>query len=281
MKKTLLVLMTLLVAMSVQAQQPAQLRLPRPSPKATMTQTIGITDMTVNYSRPSVKGRQIWGALVPYDQVWRTGANEATTIMFSDDVLVGGQKLAKGTYSLHTIPGKDEWTVIFNSVADQWGSYSYDAAKDVVRIKARPEKGEYRELLTIGVSEMTTDTAKVVIRWENVVVPFIVDTQSVSRSLAAADKAITAAATSRWQTPYRAADFAFSNNRMDEAQRWLDMALKENENTATLWLKARMLEKQGKRADAIRTAEAAIAKASADQQDFATEIRKQSDPWRK
>src|SRR6185295_9599035 len=99
-----------------------QTRTPRPSPKASLTQTVGITDITLTYSRPGVKGRAIWGALVPWDKVWRTGANEATTISFSDDVWINGNKLAKGSYSLHTIPNASEWTLIFNSVADQWGS---------------------------------------------------------------------------------------------------------------------------------------------------------------
>lgn len=280
MRKALLITLSLLLATAAFGQQ-QQLRLPRSSPKATLTQTVGVTDVTINYSRPGVKGRSVWGSLVPFDQVWRTGANEATTISFSDDVLINGQKLPKGTYSLHTIPGRDEWTIIFNSVADQWGSYSYDAAKDVLRVKARPERAEFREWMGFEIPELTTDTAKVVLRWDTVAVPFTVDTQSVSRSLTAAQAAIDSSANARWMTPYRAADFAFNEGRMTEAERWLDMAIKENENTATLWLKARMLNKQGKRADAIRAAEAAIAKATPDQTAFASEIRRQSDMWRK
>ncbi|MDM7914857.1 MAG: DUF2911 domain-containing protein [Candidatus Eisenbacteria bacterium] len=99
----------------------AELKLPRPSPKAQVMQTVGLTDVTITYSRPGVKGRVIWGELVPYDKVWRTGANEATTIAFSSDVKVDGHPLKAGTYSLHTIPTKGDWTVIFNSKAEQWG----------------------------------------------------------------------------------------------------------------------------------------------------------------
>src|SRR5215210_7455145 len=109
MKKTLIALM-ILTALPLVAQQ---LRLPRPSPNATLTQTVGVTDITIKYSRPGVKGRTIWGGLVPYDQIWRTGANEATTINFSDDVMINGQKLAKGTYAFFTIPGKDGWSLVF------------------------------------------------------------------------------------------------------------------------------------------------------------------------
>lgn len=279
MKRSLLIFTA--AALMATASYAQQLRLPRPSPKASVMQNVGITEVTINYNRPGVKGRQIWGALVPYDQVWRTGANEATTIQLSDDVLINGQKLAKGLYSLHTIPGRENWTIIFNSVASQWGSYSYDAAKDALRVTVKPEKAEFREWLTFEFPEMTTDTAKVAIRWENLSVPFTIDTQTISKSLAAADKAISDAASQRWQTPYRAADFAFNNNRMTEAQKWLDMALAEKQNTATLWLKARMLNKQGKTAEAVRAADQAIAAATADEQDFAAEIKKQSAAWRK
>src|SRR5215212_6143403 len=139
----------------------AQVRAPRPSQKASVTQTVGVTDITITYSRPGVKGRTIWGdppagatagtatlddsstrakdaPIVPFGHVWRTGANEATTFTVTDDVLVNGQKLAAGTYSLHTIPGKDEWTVIFNSDAGQWGSFSYDEKKDALPVKVKP-----------------------------------------------------------------------------------------------------------------------------------------------
>jgi ribosomal protein S4 len=277
MRNTIIGIATLLLATTATAQQ---LNLPRVSPKGSVMQTVGTTDITITYNRPGVKGRTIWGGLVPYDQVWRTGANEATQFVVSDDVLVNGQKLAKGSYSLHTIPGRDQWTVIFNKTANQWGSYSYDAAQDALRVTAKPERAEFREWMMFEIPEMTTDTAKVVFRWENVAVPFTVDTQATQKSLEAAEKAIAAMNSNRWLTPYRAADFAFSSNRMTEAQKWLDMSLKEQETTANLWLKARMLNAQGRKADALRTAEQAIAKAGPDQQDFASEIRRLSGLWK-
>src|ERR1051326_7049375 len=116
----------------------AQLTLPRPSQKSVLTQRIGLTDVTITYSRPGVKGRRIFGGLVPFGKVWRTGANEATTIAISDDVSINGKPLAKGTYSLHTIPTEGEWTLIFNKTADQWGSYSYDEKQDVLRVNVKP-----------------------------------------------------------------------------------------------------------------------------------------------
>lgn len=278
MRKITLSLIILLAATAALAQQ--QVRTPAPSPKATWTQTVGITDITMDYSRPGVKGRAIWGGLVPYDKVWRTGANAATTIKFGDDVMVNGQKLAKGTYSFHTIPGRDEWTVIFNTVADQWGSYSYDEAKDALRVKVKPEKAEFREWMGFDLDEMTTDTAKVVLRWENVAVPFTVDTQSTARTLDQLRNAMKP----DWVLPYRAAAFAFDNKGAAtdaEMNAWLDQSMKTQETIANLYLKARMMERAGNKAEAVRFGERAIAAARPDQKDFADEVRRNVEMWKK
>jgi Protein of unknown function (DUF2911) len=282
MRKPLLALIALLIAVSAfaQAPQPA-VKYPRPSQKSSLMQTIGTTDMTITYSRPGVKGRQIWGALVPYDQVWRTGANEATAISFSDDVSINGQALPKGTYSLHSIPGKDSWTLIFNKVADQWGSYSYDATKDALRVTTKPEKAAATEWLTFEVPQLTSDKATVVLRWENVAVPFTVDAGTTARTLAAARAAIASAKADDWRTTLGAAQFAFDNNMLSEAQTWSDQAVKTSENTRTLWLKARLLQKQGHLADAVRTGEIAIAKAGPDDKELAATIRTTVDSWKK
>jgi hypothetical protein len=278
MRKTIITALALVITASAFAQQ--QVRTPRSSPQATLTQTVGLTDVTIKYSRPGVKGRTIWGDLVPYGKVWRTGANEATTITFSDDVMVGGQKLTKGTYSLHTTPGQNEWTVHFNSVADQWGSYSYDPAKDVVKVTAKPERAEFREWLTFEIPQMTTDTATVHIRWENVAVPFTIDTQSTARTLANLKRAMEPS----WQTPYMAASFAFDNKGAAtdaEMNAWIEQSLKLNQNIANLYLRARMAERAGNKADAVRYGEMAIAAATPQQADFAAEVRRNVDKWKK
>lgn len=276
MRKTLIAALVLLTATTAMAQ----VRSPRPSPKSSLMQVVGLTDITINYNRPGVKGRQIWGALVPYDKVWRTGANEATTIELSDDVWINGNKLAKGLYSLHTIPTASEWTVIFNSVAEQWGSYSYDAAKDALRIQVKPETADHREWMSFEIPEMTTDTAKIVLRWEKIAVPFTVDTKSTERTLAGFRSAMQP----DWRTPYMAADFAFNNKGVatdQELSDWLDKSLSVNENIANLWLKARTLERLGKKAEAIKAAEAAIAKATPQQADFKAEVQRNLDNWKK
>ena len=280
MRKLSLGLSIVLATALVTASASAQVRTPRPSPQAKLTQTVGNTEVTISYSRPGVKGRSIWGGLVPYDKVWRTGANEATTITFSDDVTIGGQKLAKGTYSLHTTPGQNEWTIHFNSVADQWGSYSYDPAKDVVKVKSTPVAAPHAEWLTFEVPEMTTDTAKFVIRWDKVAVPFTVDTGATAKVMIQLRNALNP----DWRAPYMAADFAFNNKGAAtdaEMTQWIEQSLKVNQNIANLWLRARMAERAGNKADAIRFGEMAIAAATPQQKDFANEVRRNVDIWKK
>lgn len=278
MRKRLLTGVMLLTATGAFAQQ--QMPTPRPSPKASLMQNVGLTTITINYNRPGVKGRPIWGALVPYGQVWRTGANEATTIEFGDDVWINGNKLAKGLYSLHTIPGQSEWAVIFNSVAQQWGSYSYDATKDTLRVNVKPEMGEHREWLTFEVPEMTTDTAKIALRWEKVVVPFTVDTKSTERTMTSFRSAMNP----DWRVPYQAANFAFDNKGAAtdaEMSAWVEQSLKINQNIGNLWLRARMAERAGNKADAIKYGEMAFAAATPQQKDFAGVVRTTVDGWKK
>ncbi len=138
-----------------------------PSPRKLMKATVGNTNINVNYGSPSVKGRAVWSGLVPYDKVWRTGANEATTIEFSTDVMIEGKKLPAGKYGLFAIPNQKEWVIIFNSVADQWGAFDYDSAKDVLRVNVVPvEQADNQEAL---IYEMDGD--KLVLKWEKLAVP--------------------------------------------------------------------------------------------------------------
>ncbi len=147
----------------------------RISPKASISQTVGFTDVTISYSRPGVKGRKIWGGLVPYDKVWRAGANEATKITFSTDVTIEGKKLAKGSYGLFTIPGKNEWTIIFNKVADQWGAFEYNEAEDALRINVKPGKSNFTEWLKYEITRTSDSTAVVSLEWEKLKVPFKIE----------------------------------------------------------------------------------------------------------
>jgi tetratricopeptide (TPR) repeat protein len=148
------------------------LDLPRQSQHAQVMQRIGITDITVNYHRPLANGRQIWGKLAPYGQVWRSGANENTTITFSDPVLVEGKPLEKGTYGLHMIPNADEWTIIFSRNSTSWGAFTYDQKEDALRITVKPKAADMHNALTYDFDELKPDSAVAELEWEKVAVPF-------------------------------------------------------------------------------------------------------------
>lgn len=171
MKKTTLV-MLLFFGMSLTAMQAfAQKdKSQRPSPPAQVTAKVGDTQVTIDYSQPAKKGRTIFGELVPYGQVWRTGANEATWIEVSNDVTVQGETLKAGKYAIFTIPGEKEWTIIFNSKWDQWGNYSYKESEDVLRVKAPAGKTDATERFTITLD----DSGKVTMAWDETKVEFTV-----------------------------------------------------------------------------------------------------------
>lgn len=146
---------------------------PRVSPNASVSQTIGTTIVSISYSRPSVNDRDIFGgSLVPFDEVWRTGANESTTITFSDDVTVEGQELAAGTYSLYTIPGEDQWTIIFNEKIS-WGT-QYDKSQDVLQVDVAPMQADMMEQMIFYFTDVTQTSGTVVLRWDDVKVPFTI-----------------------------------------------------------------------------------------------------------
>lgn len=176
MRPVLLLAATLALASPAFAQERANDE-PRPSPNATVSQTVGTTVLTVTYGRPSVKDRLVFGseadeALAPYGVVWRTGANEATTITLSDSVLVEGQPLAPGTYGLFTIPGEEAWDVIFNGVADQWGAFRYSADDDVLRVRVAPvDDAPHQEAFVVGFDPIGAEETTLVLAWDDVRVP--------------------------------------------------------------------------------------------------------------
>jgi hypothetical protein len=280
-----LLLLMFFVTPFASAQNPPQVRTPRPSQKASVMQTIGVTDVTITYSRPGVKGRTIWGdatpaqtakgeatldnqnlrpkdaPIVPWGHAWRTGANEATQFVVTDEVLINGQKLPAGSYSLHTIPTKDEWIVIFNSVANQWGSFDYDAAKDTLRVKVKPEWGEHsKEWLEFWIDPINDNSAQVNIRWEKVRVPFTVEVKDVNAlTLQKARASVADAKPDDFLTRLQAANFALQNKlNVEEAMGWLDQSIKIKETMGNVGLKARVLAEQGKTAEAIAAGEKAI-----------------------
>ena len=227
----------------------AQIRLPQASQKASVMQAIGTTDLTINYFRPMVKGRKVWGdwpvkvegeatldtntrpdasyPMVPNGHVWRTGANAATQFIVTDEVLINGKALPAGSYSLHSIPGKDSWTIIFNTVAEQGGSFSYDAKKDALRVTTKPEwMQDNLEALAFIVEPMSETTAKVNIRWEKINVPFTVEVKDpVGATLARIRTAVANAKADDFNSPFQAANYARDKKMPDDAAKWYGQAL--------------------------------------------------------
>lgn len=169
------VVMMLILSLSINMKAQNAKQEVRISPKAEVMQQVGLTDIRIIYSRPGVKGRVIWGKLVPYDAVWRAGANEATKFIFSTDVYIEGKLLKKGSYSFFAIPGKNEWTLIFNKVADQWGAFEYNESQDALRIKVKPEKGNMQEWLAYTITKTSDTSAIIRLEWEKLRVPFKVE----------------------------------------------------------------------------------------------------------
>lgn len=261
-------------------------------------QRIGPTDVTITYSRPGVKGRQIWGdplpgqtadvkgeatlddqtkrpkdaPIVPWGHVWRTGANEATTFVVTNDVLINGEKLAAGSYSLHSIPTKDEWTLVFNGESNQWGSFDYDAKKDTLRVKVKPQWLETsQEWLSYTFDPVTEDSAQVNIRWEKVNVPFTIKVPDVpAATLSRLKTTVGEAKADDWRTPMQAGNYLINNNNPADDElgmTWLNQSIKVKETFDNLRSKANALYKLGKKDEAFAVGDKAIQQGKADKLD--------------
>lgn len=223
----------------------AQIETPAVSQSASVTQRIGTTDITVAYHRPGVKGRQIWGGLVPYDTPWRMGANEATTLTVSDPVMIGGKELPAGKYSFFAIPGKDKWTLIVNKDPEQWGAYGYDQAKDALRVEVKPEAATHTEWMRFTIDPASSNSANVTLNWEKLAVSMKVDVDVKKLVWKKVDTAMASNLAS-------AANWALdSGERLDKGLEWVDASIAmQGENIFNLWTKARILHKMGRAKDA-------------------------------
>ncbi|MDP9121126.1 MAG: DUF2911 domain-containing protein [Acidobacteriota bacterium] len=257
MHHRLAVLAAALAAAPLAAQQ--QPSLPLPSPHASVSQTFGVTEVTLRYSRPGVKGRAIWGQLVPYGQVWRTGANENTTISWNTPVRIGGKELPAGTYGLQTIPTAGEWTVIFSKDADQWGAFSYKQENDALRIQVKPQPAEPEERMAFEIENVTDSSAEVVLRWERLKVPFRIEADTPQLVVAAARGGL------RWQTQ-AAAYCVQAGSCLDDAARWLDASIAVEPGFGNQRTKALLLARREDWKGAVTYGEKALAAAHAQQQ---------------
>src|SRR5213592_2686122 len=220
------------------------LNLPDVSQVAEVKQRIALTDITVKYHRPMVNGRKIWGGLVPYGKVWRAGANENTTIEFSDPVSVEGQPLAKGIYGLHMIPNTDSWTVIFSKTNTGWGSYSYKQDEDALRVNVKPRPlAEMKEALEFEFEDLKPESTAVTLKWEKLGVLFTVSIKDSEQTLQNIREQLKGRGQFTWQALDEGAQFCLTRKiNLDEALQWADASVQNEERFDNLSTKADILK---------------------------------------
>ena len=216
----------LLLASSLPAQTP-KVEFPAASPACTLKQRVGLTDIEVVYSRPGVKGRTIFGGIVPYGQVWRTGANSATKITFSTPVKLNGTDIPAGTYALFTIPGENEWTIIINKDASQWGAFQYDEKADVARFKVTPDQlAEHIETFTIEFNDIRDESAVMNLVWNHVVVPLKIEIELTSKLVPQIEAAMASSDKKSDGFYFQAATFYYNHDQdLHKALDWVNACL--------------------------------------------------------
>lgn len=233
----------------------SQISAPQPSPTAKISQKVGLTDVEINYSRPGMKGRKIFGDLVPFGEIWRTGANSSSKITVSDNVKIGGQDVPAGTYALYTIPGKEEWTVIIHKYLENWGAGGYDISQDLCRFKVKPTMmKETYETFTIDFSNLTYSAGTIDLKWENTKVSFQIETPAdamVEKQI----KETLVDGPSAGSYASAATFYLEKGKELDQALTWINTAIeKRPEAFWYVHTKAKILAKQGKKKEAIETA---------------------------
>lgn len=248
-----------------QNQQGPRITTPAASPESALKQKVGFTDIEVAYARPGAKGRKVFGGLVPYGEVWRTGANSATKITFSTAVQVEGRELPAGSYALYTIPGTAEWTVIFNKVTGEWGAYSYKEANDALRVKVRPVAlAQPVETFTIDLGDLRTESATLSLAWEKIRVPVQLKVDVIKPVIAQIDSVMASGATLPPAAYFQAAMFYFDHGLdLQKAKAWVETATKGDKPLFyMLHGKAKILAKLGDKAGATAAANQSITAAA-------------------
>lgn len=234
--------------------QNSPVEFPAASPAATLKQKVGVTDVEVTYSRPSLRGRKMFGAMIPYGEVWRTGANTATRISFSSDVTLQGTKLAAGSYELFTVPGETEWTVIVQKLPEKasWGAYTYKAENDTARVKVKPVSIPLVETFAIGFDSLNDVGATLNLDWETTRVPVKLGVDSVGMLTPKIKSAIDAGEGKTWTFYYGAASLLYNNGGdFNQALAWVDESIKLRADfPVNQLLKARLLAKLGRSSEA-------------------------------
>ena len=244
------VILYLFFTSALQAQQ-RDLTTPEASQEASVMQRIGLTDIVINYHSPLAKERTIWGDLVPYNEVWRAGANENTTISFSTDVMIEGKALPAGTYGLHMIPSQKEWTVIFNKNAAAWGSFFYEEKEDALRVTVNPKAAEMQDWLSYTFTSPQPQSVNVELRWEKQAVPFVISIDVPEVVYQRMRKELTNINGFFPAGFNQAAAYCVQNKiHLDDAGKWVDKSIKMQKSFANLNTKSKLLAMQGNQAEA-------------------------------
>lgn len=257
-------LITILLCGLVVSSSFAQIELPAPSPTATLSQKVGLTEVAITYSRPSAKGRKIFGDLVPFDKLWRTGANMATKLTFSDDVQIGDKDLPAGSYALFTIPGKDEWTIIFNKNYNQGGTGNYKESEDALRITVKPQKLDVMvETFLINLEDLKPDGAVIELVWENTYVQFPLSVSIDDRIMASIERSMIITPNTYNQA---ALYYHQSGKDLSQALEWINKAIEAHEangrNVYWVYRQKSLIEADMKKySEAVKTAEISLSKA--------------------
>lgn len=257
------VLLTLAIGAGDAFAQAPPLTLPEPSQQAAATQRVGLTDLTISYHRPAVRGREIWGSLVPYGQVWRAGANENTVLTLTTAAKIGAQTVEAGAYGLHMIPAADEWTVILSRQSADWGSFQYDPADDAARVQVKPRAAEHQEHLAYTFEDPSASAVTLMLRWEKLAVPVRIEVDTNAVVADSLRRELRGLPGFYWQSYATAANWlARHDTGLDQAMAWADRALAMNRSFTTLRAKALVLEKRGDAAGAAALREQALALAT-------------------
>lgn len=261
--------------------------LPMPSPTSKLEQRVGLTDFTIEYSRPGVKEREIFGQLVPYGELWRTGANRNTMISFDSPVSIAGELLDPGTYSILTIPEEDHWTIIFNQNTEMWGTGSYSEDQDVLRTEAPVQESDFTETFTISINNIRNESAHLVMEWAGVKVEVPMKVQVREQAMKNIEEALSSEDANKSRVLRNAAAYYYNNDlEMEQALEYINESIDEDDNNwYSHWLKAEILAEMDKYGDAIESAERSIkigserAQESGDEFGYEGMIQKNIEDW--
>lgn len=254
-KARLLIFIALFLGFSEISAQ--QIQMPQASPAAQISQKVGLTDVSVEYSRPSMRGRKIFGELVPYGQVWRTGANAATVLTFSTEVKIEGKSLPAGSYALYSIPGKSTWTMILSRNTKLWGAVGYDASDDVIRFAVKPGKtGQKYETMEVNFVDISDTGASIALKWENTRVKFRIETEVDEIVMAQIKELVIDKEPQNPGLYYQAANYYFTNSKdINQAYDWINKSVDADPKYWTMHLKAKIELALGMKKEAIESAQ--------------------------